>query len=499
VVYCFVLGMVAAYGLHRYILLYLFLKWKHKTPRATEPLPETPLVTIQLPIYNERYVVGRLLEAVTAIDHPRELLEIQVLDDSNDETVEIVSHYVTHYRQKGFNIHHLHRDKRRGFKAGALQEGLKKARGEFIAIFDADFLPPKDFLARTLPHFRDGRVGMVQTRWGHLNEDYSLLTRIQAIFLDGHFVIEHAGRNCSGRFMSFNGTAGIWRKKTIEEAGGWQADTLTEDLDLSYRAQMAGWKFVFLPDAVSPAELPVEMNAFKTQQYRWTKGAIQTARKHLLSVLKSDLPWKVKLEAMIHLTNPSAYLFMFILTLLFFPAFVLPLQYSIFASRYRVLFCDIPLFLLGTCSISAFYIHCQKQVKRGWWKTFAYLPLMMALGVGISLTNAGGVLSALFGTSGVFERTPKFGVSSRGERWYQKAYRGKKSFLPLFELFLALTFSSMILIAIEKECYFSIPFLVIFAFGYYYVGFVSIFQGRVSPVLARGKRFRQEEATLEAD
>src|SRR5205809_371574 len=288
--YFFVLIILAVYGWHRYYLVYLYLTNRDKEPKTGPTLSPQPVVTIQLPLYNEMYVADRLIAAVCAIDYPRELVEIQVLDDSADETRSIAESAVRRFAAQGVDIKYFHREDRVGFKAGALEAGLKTARGEFICIFDADFIPTSDFLRRLMPHFGDPGVGMVQARWGHINADYSLLTKIQAILLDGHFVLEHGGRNRSGRFFNFNGTAGVWRRASIEDAGGWQHDTLTEDLDLSYRAQLRGWQFVFVSDVIAPAEVPVEMNAFKSQQHRWAKGSVQTCRKLLPRILRSKLP-----------------------------------------------------------------------------------------------------------------------------------------------------------------------------------------------------------------
>jgi cellulose synthase/poly-beta-1,6-N-acetylglucosamine synthase-like glycosyltransferase len=305
VVYFFVLSILAIYGWHRYYLVYLYMKNKDKRPVPGQlpALKDLPRVTIQLPIFNEMYVADRLIDAVVEMDYPAELLEIQVLDDSTDETTEIAELAVRRHASRGCNIQYLHRVNRRGFKAGALEAGLRVASGEFIAIFDADFIPSSDFLMRTLPHFAaDPKIGMVQARWGHINEDYSLLTKIQSMLLDAHFVLEHGGRHRGGCFFNFNGTAGIWRRDAIESAGGWQHDTLTEDLDLSYRAQLKGWRFVFLPDLVAPAEVPVEMNSFKSQQHRWAKGSIQTCMKLLPRILFSRQPLSVKAEAFFHLS-----------------------------------------------------------------------------------------------------------------------------------------------------------------------------------------------------
>src|SRR5882672_10648617 len=320
--YFFVLIVLAIYGWHRYYLVYLYMRNKGKEPKAGPPLDPLPVVTIQLPLYNEMYVADRLIESVCAIEYPRELLEIQVLDDSVDETRSIAESAVRRFAAQGIDIKYYHRADRVGFKAGALEAGLKTARGEFIGIFDADFIPTTDFLTRLMPHFADPGVGMVQARWGHINQDYSLLTKIQSILLDGHFVLEHGARNRSGRFFNFNGTAGAWRRRAIDDAGGWQHDTLTEDTDLSYRAQLRGWKFLYLPDIECASELPVEMNAFKAQQARWAKGLMQTAKKILPRVLRSDEPTHVKAEAVFHLTANVSYPFMVILSTLLLPAMI---------------------------------------------------------------------------------------------------------------------------------------------------------------------------------
>jgi len=318
--YFFVLVILAVYGWHRYYLVYLYMKNKGRVPVPAGTLEAWPAVTIQLPIYNEMYVADRLIDAVCRIEYPRELLEIQVLDDSTDETRSVAEQAVRRNAARGVDIKYIHRTDRSGYKAGALDAALKVAKGEFIAIFDADFIPSPDFLTRTVPFFTDPKVAMVQARWGHINQDYSLLTKIQSILLDGHFVLEHGGRNRAGLFFNFNGTAGIWRRAAITDAGGWQHDTLTEDLDLSYRAQLRGWRFVFLPDLVAPAEVPVEMNSFKSQQHRWAKGSIQTCRKLLPRILRSNVPLPVKAEAFFHLTANFNYPLMCVLSVLMAPA-----------------------------------------------------------------------------------------------------------------------------------------------------------------------------------
>src|SRR5919107_4066704 len=378
--YFFVLLILAVYGWHRYYLVYVYMKHKDEQPQPKASFEQLPVVTIQLPLYNEMYVVDRLVDAVCKIEYPRELLEIQVLDDSTDETRQIAELAVRRHALQGIDIKYIHREDRTGYKAGALDAGLKVARGEFVAIFDADFIAPADFLRRTVPQFADPNVGMVQARWGHINRDYSLLTRVQAILLDGHFVLEHGSRNRAGCFFNFNGTAGIWRTDVIADAGGWQHDTLTEDLDLSYRAQLRGWKFVFMQDLVSPAEVPVEMNAFKSQQHRWAKGSIQTCRKLLPRILQSDLPVLVKAEAFFHLTANFNYLLMVLLSLLMFPSMYV--RYNMGWTEMMLI--DVPLFFAATFSVANFYMVCQRELFPDTWKSrLKYLPFVMSIGIGL--------------------------------------------------------------------------------------------------------------------
>jgi cellulose synthase/poly-beta-1,6-N-acetylglucosamine synthase-like glycosyltransferase len=330
------------------------------------------------------------------------LLEIQILDDSTDETRHVAAAVAERYRRLGYDVVHIARGHRDGFKAGALQAGLERARGELLLIFDADFVPGPDLLRACLPHFSDPSVGMVQARWEHLNRDFSLLTRVQSIFLDGHFVIEHTARNRSGRFFNFNGTAGIWRRRCLLEAGGWQADTLTEDLDASYRAQLAGWRFVYLKDVVVPAELPVDINGFKSQQHRWTKGAIQTGRKLLPVVFRSAFPWRVKAEAFFHLTSNLSYVLVVLLALLLFPAIVIREQIG----WQKLAILDFPLFFGATLSFIAFYVSSQTEIGRSGKRALKYMPVLMSIGLGLSLNNVHAVLEALVGRSTEFTRTP---------------------------------------------------------------------------------------------
>src|SRR6202030_4045962 len=363
-----------------------------------------PRVTIQLPIYNERYVIERLVDAVARFEYPRELLEIQVLDDSTDETQEVARLCVARTQALGVSIHYIHRQNREGYKAGALAEGLKSASGEFIAIFDADFLPGADFLRRTLPYLaKQPKIAMVQTRWTYLNRDYSALTEVESILLDGHFVIEHGSRSRSGHFFNFNGTAGVWRRVAIEDAGGWQHDTLTEDLDLSYRAQLRGWQFVFVPAVIAPAEVPVEMNAFKSQQHRWAKGSIQTCRKLLPQILRSKLPLGVKIEAFFHLTANFNYPLMCILSILMFPSMVI--RYNM--GWYEMLIIDVPLFFAATFSFCNFYMVCQREIHTDWRARLKYVPFLMSVGIGLSVNNTRAVFEALFNKQSEFARTPK--------------------------------------------------------------------------------------------
>ncbi len=387
------------------------------------------MVTVQLPIFNELYVAERLLRAVSELDYPPELLEVQVLDDSTDDTQELIEREVAILKARGLDVRLLHRTDRTGFKAGALENGMHDGQGEFIFILDADFLPQADILQRTIHFFTDPGVGMIQTRWGHLNRTYSLLTRVQAMFLDGHLLLEQTARSRSGRFFNFNGTAGIWRRSCIEASGGWQHDTLTEDLDLSYRAQLAGWRFVFLSNVVTPAELPVDMNGFKSQQHRWTKGSIQTCKKILPLILASKLPWKIKLEAFMHLTSNFSYLLLAFLCVLLQP------NAHGAGGWMRLLLLDIPIFLAASVSVAVFYICAQRELyPRTWMKEILMLPLLIALGIGLSLNNARAVLEAIFNQGSAFVRTPKYGIDRPAQAWRDCSYRPIKSILPLLEL-----------------------------------------------------------------
>ncbi len=470
VLYFAVLTILAVFGAHRYYLVFLYMKNRKNAPRPKERFAELPHVTIQLPMYNEMYVAERLIDAVVLMDYPREKLEIQVLDDSTDETTRIAGRKVEQYRSQGINISFLHRTNRKGFKAGALAEGMREAKGEFIAVFDADFVPHKNFLQRTIHHFTDPEIGMVQMRWAHLNRGFSLITRLQSIFLDGHFVIEHTARNRSGRFFNFNGTAGIWRRVAIVDGGGWEHDTLTEDLDLSYRTQMKGWRFVYLPEYSVPAELPVDIVAFKAQQHRWAKGSIQTAKKLLPRIFRSSLPWRIKSEAFFHLAANFAYLLMIPLSMSILPVVILrrDLNWG------QMMVYDVPLFLLATCSVGAFYIVSQKELYTDWTSTFKYLPLLMGVGIGLSVNNSTAVIEALLNRESEFVRTPKFGIAGKGDSWVGKKYKGnKRLMISIVELVLGIYFTLSVLICISEGIWLTLPFLMLFQYGYLYMAGLS--------------------------
>ena len=476
VAYLIVFVALAVYGFHRSSLVYLYYRYRGRRPEPMGRLHQLPKVTVQLPLFNEMYVAQRLLDSVCKIRYPRDRFEIQVLDDSTDETQEICKRKVAELAAQGHNIVYVHRIDRTGFKAGALANGLLTAKGEFILVFDADFLPEPDILERTIHFFSDPKVAMVQVRWEHLNRDYSTLTEVQALMLDGHFVIEHTARHRSGRFFNFNGTGGIWRRSAIIDAGGWQHDTLTEDMDLSYRAQLRGWQFIYLPDVVSPAELPVEMNSFKSQQFRWAKGSIQVAKKLLPTIMRANVPWSVKAEAFFHLTNNFAYPLLLLLSMLLLPNLLVRTHHG----WREVVLIDLPLFFGTTLSVAAFYITSQREIDRqGWMRTLKRLPLMMSLGIGLCINQTRAVLEALFAReSGEFVRTPKHGVREKVERWRTKKYRSAKTIVPALEVGCALYFGVAMVMAMRNGHYLSMPFLLLFFVGYAYVGVLSAFQSR---------------------
>jgi cellulose synthase/poly-beta-1,6-N-acetylglucosamine synthase-like glycosyltransferase len=474
--YFAVMILLALYGVHRYTLCYQYYKYRaNYNPDPPKHFDELPNVTVQLPIYNEQFVIDRLVDAICAMDYPREKLLIQVLDDSTDETQQVAADLVARYAAQGHPIVYIHRTNRHGYKAGALDAGLKTAKGEFVAIFDADFVPPVDWLMKVIHHFAEPEIGMVQTRWTHLNRDYSMLTQIEAILLDGHFVLEHGARVRTGEFFNFNGTAGMWRIQAIIDGGGWQHDTLTEDTDLSYRSQMAGWKFKYLPEIECPSELPIEMTAFKTQQARWAKGLIQTSIKVLPQVFRSNTSRRNKIESVYHLTANLSYPLMVVMSALLLPAMIC----RFYQGWFQMLLIDFPLFTASTFSIAVFYLASQRILfPKTWKKTFYYLPFLMALGIGLTVTNTKAVMEALFGIKSAFVRTPKFRVAKKGEKSQASKYRKRLVLAPWIELFLGFYFFVAILYTFSNHNYFTAPFLILFVIGYWYTGLMSLLQGR---------------------
>lgn len=460
-IYVIVLFSLFIYGNNCLLLAYLYTDKKKKEP----PDPgQYPMVTIQLPVYNELYVVERLIRKVAQIDYPKDRFEIQVLDDSNDETTKIIERVVNELKGGGFDINFMHRSNREGYKAGALRDGMKSARGEFIAVFDADFLPDPNFLKKCMPYFSDKSVGMVQTRWGHINEDYSILTKALSIGIDGHFQIEQGTRYSKGLFLNFNGTAGVWRRQCIEDSGGWQDDTLTEDLDLSYRAQLRGWRLVFLDEVVSPAEVPVQINAFKRQQFRWAKGSIQCAKKLIPAVAKADITLFKKMEAILHLTYYLVHPMMVALLLLSLPLMLF--------TDPRLF--DFNIFTLGSFGPLAMYALSQKELYTDWKSRLKYLPMLTIIGTGISVNNTYAVIEALLNKGGVFHRTPKFGIERSTDQWNIKKYRLDFPFMTILELALGVYAMIALYLAFVTGNYFLVPFIALYVLGYFYISGLTI-------------------------
>lgn len=461
-------------------LAFHYLRYRKNRITQHSPIDEEncPPVTIQLPIFNEKYVVERLIDKICLFNYPKDKLEIQVLDDSTDETLQISENKVAEYQAQGFDIKVIHRTDRTGYKAGALQNGMQQCRGEFIAIFDADFLPNPDFLLLTLPHFQNEKIGVVQTRWGHLNKDYSLLTRVQAFFLDAHFTVEQAGRFSRGYFMNFNGTAGIWRKDTIIDAGGWQADTLTEDLDLSYRAQMRGWQFAYLETVHSPAELPADMPSFKSQQFRWIKGGAETARKILPQIVKTDLPFSVKKNAFIHLLSSSVYLLVFALVIvslpmLWFKNTFIPIEYNKFGIPY----------LISTIAIIFYFYAANKDnfnQKGGFSNYLVMLPIFLITTMGLSLHNALAALRGLLQEKTPFIRTPKMNIINKQDNFKKKNYLSRKiDKITILEGLLTLYFLAGMYLAFIKDDFSLFPLHLMAFLGFGFVFFFSVKHAKV--------------------
>ncbi len=477
--YFLALGYLFLYSLGQLHLTFKYLKARKSQIAEPGQLVDYPKVTIQLPVFNEKYVVQRLIDAVCKITYPKNLLEIQVLDDSTDETTELAQERISYYKNQGIDISLIKRPVRENFKAGALAYGLKKAKGEFLAIFDADFLPAENFLESTIPHFSDKNIGMVQTRWGHINRNYSFFTRMQAFGLDAHFSIEQTGRNSVQSFINFNGTGGVWRRSCIEDAGGWSADTLTEDLDLSYRAQIKGWRFKYLESIESPAELPILMPAIKTQQYRWNKGAAETFRKNLKNVYKLKLPIATKIHATFHLLNSSVFLMLLIVGVLSLPLLLIKFNHP----QLELMFKIANIFLLGFFSIAYYFWVASKRapftkMKENFIKTFLSF---MTVSMGLSLHNGIAVLEGLIGHKTPFIRTPKFNATNEDAGNKNNSYINYKlDVSTLAELLLGIYFVGAMILGVYLNDYGMILFHAMLAIGFItvsYQSFRSIWHG----------------------
>jgi len=464
-------GLLLIYSVHRYATLWRWARRRRRCARSTSRAPDSwPNVTVQLPLYNERLVAERLIDAVAAMEYPASSLQIQVLDDSTDETSGRASAAAARHRARGVDVEVLHRGHRDGYKAGALAAGLARARGEFIVIFDADFVPERHFLKRVIPCFAQPDVGVVQARWGHLNRDRSLLTSAQAVMLDAHFLLEHEARMGEGLFFNFNGTAGAWRRSCIESAGGWTHDTLTEDLDLSYRAQLKGWRFISLPSVVAPAELPADIEALKSQQRRWAKGSIQTARKLLPTLLRSDRPLKVKIEAVFHLTSNFAYPLLLLTGLLLLPVMTATSSTAPILSAAL----DLSAILTGIVPVFAFLASGQIAAGARGWRIPRDVVAVLVLGAGLSVNNTWAVLEGLQTRVGGWERTPKTGDGGRGASL--KPYSSRRAWSGWSELLLAGYFACLSTIAWREGHLRSMPFLLLLLIGLSYVGFRSVLE-----------------------
>lgn len=462
-----VLALLLPFSLHRATLLWLC----HRRGRRGAPVAwegELPFVTIQLPLYNELHVARRLLDAACRVDHPRERLEIQVLDDSTDGTTVVVAERVRYWRARGVRIEHVRREAREGYKAGALACGLRRARGEFIVVLDADFVAPRDLVRQLLSPFRDDRVGMVQARWDHLNAEESWLTRAQALLLDGHFMLEQEGRYLAGRFFNFNGTAGVWRRRCLEDAGGWHADTLTEDLDLSYRAQMRGWRFVFVSGYGVPGELPADVGALEVQQRRWSQGGVQTARKLLPALLRGPWPWPIKLEAVIHLCGHAAYPLTLLLGVLLYPAAAARRALGWEASPLWTL--DLLIFAAATVPFGAFYFTAGRRRGLGWVALVPRVAAALATGIGLTAPVSRAVVRGLLGRRDPFLRTPKRGDDVRARARHSGYFRVSGAVDTALKLALGATLAIFAAAAVRTGLYGSLPFLFLFGSGYLLLG-----------------------------
>ena len=474
--YIFVLSFPFIFGSNGFLMIYYYFKYRNRQVAQGGELRELPVVTIQLPVYNELYVVNRAIDAICSLDYPKDKIEIQVLDDSTDETTAIIAQKVIEKSGNGFDIKHIRRGNRQGYKAGALKFGLAQARGEYIAIFDADFIPRADFLKRTLPYFAGEKIGLVQTRWEHINSDYSLLTRAQAIARDGHFVIEQQVRNKAGFFINFNGTAGIWRRSCIEDAGNWEADTLAEDLDLSYRAQLKGWQFVFMKEYTSPAELPADINGLRSQQFRWTKGAIEASKKLLPRVWKSKLPLRVKIHSTVHLSASIVYPFVLLIGIL-----QVPIVFIKHSGNYDATFMMMSGFIFAFFGSFMFYLYSQKDVYSDWRRRIYLFPVFMAGSMGLSVNNTKAVLEGLMNKKSEFVRTPKYGFTGKQGSWADKKYTQRKvNWVSIAEFVLAMYCLAGIVMSIVYLEIAAVPFQLLYFTGFGTMSFLSIRQAALA-------------------
>lgn len=476
-VYLLVVGALFVYGVNFFYLTYL--TWRSRSQAAPPPEPEIwPTVTVQLPVYNEMYVAERLIDAVARLDYPPDRLEIQVLDDSTDETAAIIQNAVQRLQAQGVNIHHIHRSQRQGYKAGALAQGFHLAQGEFMAIFDADFIPPADFLKRTIPHFfapslSDPRpVAFVQTRWGHVNRDYSFLTFLQSLAIDAHFVVEQFARSRGGYWFNFNGTAGVWRRQAIADAGGWKADTLTEDLDLSYRAFLKGWRAVYLREVEVPAELPVSFSAYRRQQHRWARGSLECAVKLIPEVWSAPISLAQKIEATLHLTGYGVHLLLFSLVILYPFVLLLSLRYPALISLFGIAL----IFNATAFAPTIFFIAAQQQLGRRWWRQVPLILFITALGAGMMMNTVRAAFQIIAGRSAAFERTPKFGIARRGQDWTGRLYQLKLDPLVFAELFLAALNLVTVDLALQQGNWIIGAYSTLFAVGLFFTAGLTVLQ-----------------------
>jgi cellulose synthase/poly-beta-1,6-N-acetylglucosamine synthase-like glycosyltransferase len=475
--YIIALSFPFIFGSNGFLMIFYYFRYRNRQVAQKGELTELPVVTVQIPVYNELYVVNRAIDAVSGLDYPKEKLEIQVLDDSTDETTAMIGRKVAEKSAQGFDIKHIRRGSREGYKAGALKFGLESARGEYVAIFDADFIPRPDFLKRTLPYFADQKIGLVQTRWEHINSDFSLLTRAQAIALDGHFVIEQQVRNKAGFFINFNGTAGIWRRSCIIDSGNWEADTLAEDLDLSYRAQLRGWQFVFMKEYTSPAELPADVNGLRSQQFRWTKGAIEASRKLLPKVWKSKLPLRVKLHSTIHLSASLVYPFVLMIAI-----FQVPAVFIKHTGKYDATFMLMGGFIFAFFGSFVFYLYSQKDVYKDWRRRIYLFPVFMAGSMGLSVNNTKAVIEGLLNKKSEFIRTPKYGFTGKDGSWADKKYTQRRiNWVSIAEFVLAIYCLGGIVLSIADLEIAAVPFQLLFFTGFGSISYLSIRQA----ILAR--------------